>query len=187
MPIDFPNRDQWIPNLDQLNAVGEGLRDIAVGALGVYDRAARYDRVYVGHGTEAPVVRSVAKQLTVVCTKLYLGRAGEEQFQFTKGSTGKLAFQTAQFMVELSAPWPTNQGGQRSTAIATPAIDEHRQELWRDGLVVFAAMVTLAAGGIEAPWPHTSNRGEEIAVGPLTAKDPSGTQASWVIQVQVQV
>lgn len=187
MTVEFPPREQWIPDPDRLNKVGEGLLEVAFGALGHYDLADRYERTYVGHGTEAPVVRSVAKQLTVVCPRVFVGRAGEEQFQFVKGEAGKYGYQTAQFMVELSAPWPSPQGGQRSSAIATTAIDDHRAPLWRDGLVVWAAMLGLALGGIARPWPCRTERGEQIAVGQLAAKDPAGTQASWIVQVQVEL
>lgn len=200
MPIQFPNPATWIPNVDVLNDVGEGLLSVAAGALDLFDDptapagetrtlAARYERQYVGHGTEAPVVHSKAKQLTVVCPRVYIGRAGEEQYQFAKGEAGKFGYQTGLFVIELSAPWPapTRGGGAAPALVPVPDLDLARGQVWRDGTVVFAAMIGLALGGIQRPWEPSNVRADGMAVGPLAAKDPSGGAASWTCQVHVEI
>lgn len=186
--VSFP--PNWLPDPGQLNGIGEGIRDVALSALRSFERADRYERTYVGHGTQTPVVVSAAKQLSVVCSRVFVGRAGEQQYQFYNGSQGKAGFQTAQFFVELSAPWPKQQGGNSSSAIATPRIDESRAELWKDGLIVFGGMLALSLGGVARPWDterSPSGRGQEIAVGPLVSRNPQGGQASWVIDLQVEL
>lgn len=182
----FPDPASWIPDVDILNHIGEGLLEVAIGALQLFGLGERYERRYVGHGTEAPVVPSKAKQLTVVCTKVYVGRAGEEQFQFAKGAVGAMAFQTAQFMVELSAPWPApTKGGTHPALTSTTELDESRSILWREGFIVWAAMIGMVLGGVSRPWVSTGTV-DGLAVGPLQPKDPAGAQASWVFQVQAQ-
>lgn len=183
----FPDPAAWIPRPDILNDVGEGLLAVAVGALTVHGLGERYERRYVGHGTEAPVVPSKAKQLTVVCTKVYVGKAGEEQFQFARGAPGIIAFQTGQFMVEMSAPWPVpTKGGTHPALTPTTELDASRAMLWREGFIVWAAMIGVVLGGVGRPWERDGEPAGDVAVGPMVPKEPAGGQASWTFQVQVQ-
>lgn len=180
----------WLPDTGQLNAVGEAVLAVSAGALEQHSTRAApgapllpfslYERVFVGHGQEAPVEPSVRRQLTVVCTEVLAGRAGEQQYQFVKGSSGKLAFQTAVFSVEVSIPYPKQQG----RAIPTDAITETRTAIWHDGLVVLAALRALCLGGVSHP---AIPRCDDVAIGSLQARSPTGGEASWTIDVLVQL
>lgn len=202
-PADFPQPETWIPNIEVVNDVGEGLLDVAVGALDLFPDptppsgesrtlAARYERRYVSHGTAAPVVTSKAKQITVVCTRIFIGRAGEERYQFVKGESGSYGYQTGQFLIELSAPWPAGVEPSGPGLSATTDFDRQRAALNRDAVVVFSAMMGLALGSVTRPWmattpPPGSVRGDGMAVGPMLPRDPSGTAASWTCLVHVEL
>lgn len=178
--VTFPEPAQWITDIDALNVKGEALLGVAAGALDLYGlEADRYEREYVGHGSTTVVEPSKANQLTVTCLRLFIGRPGEEQFQLFKGAIGQAGFQTAQYAVKLSAPWPIRQGDR---PIMTSAIDEARAQLWRDGLVVWEASLALALGAVQV---EGFDRQNEIALGPLVPIDPKGGAASWRFEVHV--
>lgn len=178
--VKFPDPVHWIVDIDALNAKGEALLNVTAGALDLYGlEADRYEREYVGHGHSTVVEPSKAHQLTVTCLRLFVGRPGEEQFQLFKGAIGQAGFQTAQYAVKLTAPWPKRQGEQ---AIATPEIDAARAQLWRDGLVAWEAALALALGAVTV---EGITRQNEIALSALEPIDPKGGAASWRFEVHV--
>lgn len=190
--ITYPDDPLWLPDTGRLNDVGRDLLAVALGALeqqqlfgggpGVSPvDPARYERTYVGHGSRASVPPSKANQLTVTLTNVAPGLAGSQTYSAPQGQPGRYAMQSAVFMVELSQPWPARQG---PAPVKTTDVDAARERLWRDGLIVWAAFIALALGGVRAPSIPNCN---DVAVGPMVPRDPNANVASWVIDVTVQL
>lgn len=185
--ITYPDDPLWLPDTGRLNDVGRDLLAVASGALeqqqmfGQPVDPASYERVYVGHGSRVSVPPSRAKQLTVVLTSVAPGLPGAQVFTAPQGQPGRYGTQAAVFNVELSQPWPARQG---PAPVKTTDIDAARERLWRDGLIVWAAFIALALGGVQAPSIPNCN---DVAVGPMVPRDPNANVASWVIDVTVQL
>lgn len=176
--------DVWPPDPDALDTLGTNLLDLATQALdrmGRYTPAngAQYERVFVGHGLEIPIEPTATKQLTVLCSRVFLGRGGEERYQFPMGNLGAVSFHTAQFQLEVSWPWPMRDG---RTPAPLESINEAREGLWTDALIVWDALNALMLGGVT---PALVPEGQ-MHVGPLTPKPTRGRQGTWRVQVQLQ-
>jgi hypothetical protein len=182
----------WIPPpeivpLTILYDLGMDILTVAGAALDLFGLGERYERKYVGAGAEAALEPSRAGQLTVNLTKHMLGRQGAEQFQFDDGAIGKYAFETANYSIEVTLPYPKR--GQ--VAAKTPDIATYTSAVQRDSYVVFEAMKGVALGGIVPPMGGQLQirqaMNNKIMVGPLAPKGPAGGEASYTMTVAVQL
>jgi hypothetical protein len=178
----------WIPDTGIVNDIGTDLLTVVGASLDLFGYGVRYERRFVGHGTEAAIEPSKANQLTIVWSDMYLGRAGEKQFQFAKGALGKFAFAVAEYDIEITQPYPKRQGRE---AIRTTDIAAHRANLWRDSYIVWAGLVALANGGLTPPsggaLAKVQRQDNGVMVGEIGMKGPAGGEASVVIKVGVQL
>lgn len=171
-----------MPDVDALSGTGETI--LAVAAFGL-DRGGRgddYTRLVVSHGDAVPVEPGKAGQLTVTCHRVFIGKAGQERFQFPMGEPGTQAEVTAVYAVELSHTWPSR--GAQGAATPVDPLSEAREALWRDGWCVFSALRAAGLGGIS---PALAPTGNGVIVGPLTPRGPLGGFATWVMDVAVEL
>lgn len=182
--LAFPDLATWLPHIPILNDAADATLDVAHGALHVIGTGDLYDRRTVTHGASAPVEPGDrGGQLYVTVPQVFLGRPGEQQYQLDHGAQGRYGFRTAVFRVRLVKPWPFRESDGQPTQ--TPKLDAARRTLFDDGMVVWSALVAWALGGVIHP--KIQPRVNEIHVGPLTAADPQGGQASWTIDVSILV
>lgn len=178
MSTRLPALTGWIPNTDVLTTTGTALLNMAVDTLTAFGYAADYDRMLLSHGLVLPVEPGV-NQILVGCSRLFLGRPGQEEFTVAAGASGKFAFQTAVFAIEIWRQWPIRQ---RQQAISVGAIAAVREKLWRDAVIVYSGALGLALGGvISDPVISAAN----IHVGTMLPKGPGGGLAGWSVEVDV--
>lgn len=194
----YPNVATWMPDgEEQFTLIAEGLLQVALHTLGLFPtgapagqpqtRAERFKRVMVTHGQKPPINSDKMRELVVAAQYVFIGRAGEENYQYLKGSVGIAGFVTARYVIQLAEPWVMPTGGYAPAPARSDRIAQAADELYTDAYIVWSSMVALMLGGISPrPWPTKSERGEQIMVGPLTAVDPAGNMAGWSIEVQVQ-
>jgi hypothetical protein len=124
-------------------------------------------------------------QLVVCIGNVFAGRAGEQQFQYAKGTLGKLAARTAQYFVEVVRPWATIEGGLAPSLQSTDALAETAALLWEDSYVVWSTLMATAMGGVTpspAPIPQ-----DNLMIGPAVPRGPAGGLAGYQIEVQIQM
>jgi hypothetical protein len=177
----------WLPDVNMLSDIGEDIRTIALAALTLFGFADRYERTVLGTGA-VPVEPSKANQLTVAGIDHYLGKAGQKQFLFHENAPGKYAFETAEYEIEITHPYPKRQGAQ---ALRIADIAVYRAGLFRDYYIVWGAMKGVALKGVIPPaggalW-QAMDKSNGFMVGESTLKPPKGGEASISLKVAVQL
>lgn len=193
MTVTMP-QGEWIPNPDQLTATGAGILAVAGDALDAYGLGERFGRRLVSHGETIPwkitldAGTPAPAQLLVGLPKVALGRVAEEMFQFQKGDIGSHDFLFATYTVEIVDTWPmvTSTGLGTAAQQDDEAIFASTALLWREAWVVFSALRALSLGGVTTNPPILPIVQDNIKVGPLAPKGPSGGNAGWGCEVSVQ-
>ena len=187
MTVTFPIPG-WLPNPDQLQDSGATLLGVVADSLDQLGSPNRnFQRRLFTHGETALWIPD-ADQIVVSLAKVYLGRAGEEQYQFDKGVLGKYGFVTLAFDVAVvHGGWPTVEGGIGPRLPEQNALMSATSSLWHDGWVAFSALRALALGGITTTPPVCPIVQDNVMVGPMSAKGPSGKNAGLELQVLLQV
>jgi len=193
----------WIPQNGVRPAIiADGLLSVAYNSLSQFlvdptaqqgdpdyleVRSAPYNRHYIAHG-QTPVFQPnwQGKQMMLSLQRIYIGRAGKQQFQFKEGNSGSYAATVGQYILELGAPWPTQSGGLTPQAVRSDQMQEAAADLMTDAHIVWSALLALSLGGVTPyPWPENAPRADEIIVGPMEAYDPRGGVAGWHCQIDV--
>jgi hypothetical protein len=185
--VSFPP-GQWFPDIQILNDIGNALLTVSIAGLKLFGLDTRYERKFFGHGViAAPVEPSKANQLTIITGRMFLGKAGQEQFSPPEGAPGRFAFQTVDYEVEITNPWPMRQGTQ---ALKTTDIAAVRANLNRDAFVLWSTLTALALGGVVAPagaLQDALSKRNGVVVGPMQPRGPAGGEASYLTTVSVQL
>jgi hypothetical protein len=195
--VGFPNRDVWIPGLDQLGESGEIILDVAGQSLdyfplGAGTRGTPYERRVLTTGQIVPLVPEQDGQLTVSMIEMALGRAGEQRFQFDKGTLGAYGQRFVRYQVQLARTSPTVTGGISPRMQDADDLEDYARTLWMDSYVVWSALLAMSLGGITdattgkqlSPAPIVQ---DNILVGPIQFDPPTGGLATAKIEVSVQM
>lgn len=197
LPLLFPP-DPWIPNEYQVEESGIVLLAVAGQSLDHFPindsentRGDIYERRVLTTGTEVPMLPDLPAQLAVSCLGLYPGRAGEQRFQFFKGTMGFPTEQYARFSVQLARKAATPTGGIAPKMASPEAMIGRAGALWTDTVIVRSALIALVLGGIKnaatgaqvSAAPITQ---DNILIGPVEFQNPRGSLAIASIEVQIQ-
>lgn len=203
--VEFPyTADTWIPNLEQLGDGGQIILDVAGQALDHFPagadsgttpgttRGTPYQRRLLTTGQIVPMIPNQDGQLTVSLFEVFIGRAGEQRFQFYKGSLGTMDQRVARYLVQLTRKSPTVQGGIAPRMAATDDLVDYARTLWVDGYVVWSALLAMCLGGVKnsvtgavlSPGPLVQ---DNVLIGPMTLDPPAGGLATAKIEVIVQM
>lgn len=177
----LPAPEAWIVSPARVADVGKLLLRVACAGLAVYGLDARYERRLFTFGKAPVLEQSTARQIAVVCTKVQLGQAGQELFQFNRHEIGRSAFQTAIYDIELAGPFPVRQHGEPATKV--PDVDSFSSELCTEGFVVWNTLLAVMHGGVSLPTVEA----KDMLVSPMVPKDPQGRVAAWAISVAMQL
>ena len=195
--VGFPLAATWIDDLDRLSDAGQILLDIAGQALdyfphGAGTRGTPYERRVLTTGQIVPLVPEQDGQLTVSLMEMALGRAGEQRFQYAKGTLGAYAQKFVRFQVQLARTSPTVTGGISPRMQEPDDLEDHAKTLWTDSYIVWSALLAMSLGGITdattgeqlSPAPITQ---DNVLIGPITFDPPAGGLAVGKIEVSVQM
>lgn len=178
----------WLPDEDQLATTGQALMCCVVAVLTQWSRIGPYKRQLITMGDTPPwVVKD--SQLIVSLSTTHMGRAGEQQFQLTKGAIGKAGYLTTRWWVEVVNPWPSITGGISPRMPSVDAIGTAADGLFRDAWIVFSGLRALMLGGVVtnppvSPAPDPTSQVFTL-VGPLAARGPIGGLAGLRCQVEI--
>lgn len=198
--VGFPqSASDWIPNLEQVRTSANIILQVAGQALdyfpvagGQNKRGEVYKRRVLSTGRVVPIVPNQDGQLSVSVFNFYIGRAGEQRFQFFKGDLGSYSQRVMVFLVRLARLSPTITGGIAPKIQKESALDEQSNELWVDAYIVWSALLAMALGGVTnaqtgkqlSPAPITQ---DNLLIGPCAFPEPNGGVASAEIEIAVQL
>ncbi len=138
IPISFPWPTQWIPDIHQVKTTGNILLAVAGAVLDQTedgpdaDRGQVYQRRVLTTGQNTPLVPETDGQLAVSVFEMALGRAGEQRFQFFKGTMGTYAQKYVRYQVQLARTAATVTGGISPRMQDPEALLDRADELWTD-------------------------------------------------------
>jgi hypothetical protein len=198
IPISFPFPGQWIPDPHQVKTTGNILLAVAGAVLDQTsdgpdaDRGQVYQRRILSTGQNIPLVPEQDGQLGVSVFEMALGRAGEQRFQFFKGTLGTYAQKFVRYQVQLARLSPPITGGIAPRMQSPDDLEDFADELWTDTWLVWSALMALALGGVKI-----GNTGDQLSAAPLSQDnlligaaafaEPAGGLAVSKIEVQVQM
>lgn len=190
MTVTFPSAYQWLPNPDYLGDVGATLLSVCQAALEKYSRNAENYRAILAQSTAGLAWRRENKDssytLLVSLDSVQCGKAGQKDYTFADGLQGKMGYVVAQYTVSLANPQATPRGGMAPALPPEAALLAQSLALWRDGWAVWAAVRSLALGGVKTTPPILPTPRDQILPGPLTPKE-SGGMISLEFGVEVQL
>ena len=193
--VQFPVHP-WIPDPMQLYDSGNILLAIAGQSLDSIpfesqSRGTPYVRRVLTTGKIVPLVPEMDGQLIVSLYEMAIGRAGEQRFQFFKGTLGAMDQRFMSYQVQLARTSPTITGGIAPRMQPAADLEDHAATLWTDAYIVWSAMLAMCLGGIKnaatgqqlSPAPITQ---DNILIGPLTLDPPEGGLAVARMEVLIQ-
>jgi hypothetical protein len=195
--VGFPLQSSWIPDLAQLGDSGQVILDVAGQSLDYFPyeggtRGTPYARRVLTTGQNVPMVPEQDGQLVVSLFEMALGRAGEQRFQFFKGTMGAYAQKFVRYQVQLARTSPVITGGIAPRMPRADVLEDYARELWTDAYIVWSALLAMCLGGIVnaqtgeqlSPAPITQ---DNVLVGPVALDPPQGGLAVARIEVVVQM
>jgi hypothetical protein len=198
-PLAFPVQATWIPNLDQVRTTGETILQVSGQALDQFQgdngdptRGTPYTRRVLTTGQIVPLVPELDGQLCVSVFEMFFGRAGEQQFQFFKGTLGTLSQKVVRYQVTLARTSPLPKAGIAPRLQRASELEDRAGTLWTDAWVVWSALLAMVLGGVT-----NAETGAQVSAAPITQdniligavafEEPNGGLARVTIEVQVQM
>src|ERR1700675_1043149 len=119
------------------------------------------------------------------------GRAGEQRFQFFKGTMGAYSQRYMTYQVQLVRGSPTVKGGIAPRVQEADDLSDSATILWTDAYIVWSALMATALGGVKdldtgkqlSPAPITQ---DNLLIGPVSLEEPRGGLAAAKMLVIVQ-
>jgi hypothetical protein len=196
VPIGFPAHP-WIPNREQLEYSGNVILSVAGAVLDQtpYDGESRgtvYSRRVLTTGQNVVFVPEQDGQMVVSLFQIALGRAGEQRFQFEKGTLGAYDQRYVRYQISLARSSPTVQGGISPRMQSSDALADAAALLWDDAYLVWSAMLAMSLGGVRnaqtgeqlSPAPITQ---DNLLPGPVAFDPPQGGLAVAKINLDIQM
>jgi hypothetical protein len=186
--IRFPE-GPWIPNPTQIVDSAATILAVAGAALDSFGVGGAYERRTYTHGVVVPWYLNVP-QLIVRFDEMAMGYAGQQQYQWASGDIGKLGNRFLTYIVEVVNVWPKPKGGIAPKLADDESLMAAAGVLWRDGLIVHAALNSAAQGGssygVLVNPPIGPIQQSNILVSPMQTVGPLGNLAAVRISVLVQ-